>query len=102
MNTFNTKVKVKAELSLCRSWRHVLGGVTKSTSIHTEPQNYMERAVSFMIRPLYPRRKNPGYILNTTLGGLQCRARYNGGEINVTPEENIITIPRMSNLQPTH
>jgi hypothetical protein len=62
---------------------NVMGGVTRSTSIHTEPQNYMERAVSFMIRPLYHRRKNPGYTLNTTLGGRQCRARYHGDEINM-------------------
>jgi len=74
MNTFNTKVKVKVQLSLCRPWRHVMGGMNGSTYIHTEPPNYKERAVSFTIRPLYSRRKNPGCPLNTTLRGHQCRA----------------------------
>jgi hypothetical protein len=41
--------------------------------------------VSFTLRPLYPQRENPWYLLDRRLGELQSRSRRGGEEKNSQP-----------------
>ena len=82
--------KVKVKMSPYTPWRHK--GEYWYTSCHSEPRARRSRVVSFTPRPLYPRRKRPGYPLNMRLGGPRTHCGRFGAE------ESLLCLLRIEQL----